>query len=338
MKYKIAVVGATGNVGREILKILDEREFPVSEIHAIASDRSVGKSVSFGEDVVLKVEPLSGFDFKGIDFVFSSPGASVSQKFAPKAAESGAYVIDNSSAFRMEPGIPLVVPEVNPEALEKAKKKRIIANPNCVALPLTIALKPLHSLSKIKRLVVSTYQSVSGAGNSAMRELMDQTKASLMNAAPKSEIFQKQIAFNLFPHIGTINADGITSEEEKIMAEVRKILDPDIKICATSVRVPVFIGHAISVAVEFENDVTTQSARNALQNAHGIELIDDRDKEDYITPLETAGTDEVFVSRIRKDPSVKNGLLLWVACDNLRKGAALNTVQIAEKMIEMGMV
>ena len=330
MAYKVAVVGATGNVGREMLGILAERKFPVSEVIAVASARTAGNEVSFGEDDVLKVQDLEKYDFKGVDIALFSPGAKVSAVHAPRAAKAGAVVIDNTSYFRMDKDVPLVVPEVNPQAIAQHTKKGIIANPNCSTIQMVVALKPLHELAKIKRVVVATYQSVSGAGRAAMDELFTQTRGIYVNEAPNPELFTKQIAFNVIPHIDIFMDDGSTKEEWKMVVETKKILDPDIAVSATCVRVPVFIGHAEAVNIECERPIDEDAAREALQNAEGIVVVDHRANEGYVTPEEAAGEDPVYVSRIRKDPSVPNGLNLWVVADNLRKGAALNAVQIAE--------
>src|SRR5216683_270426 len=330
MGFKVAVVGATGNVGREILTTLSERDFPADDIVALASSRSIGKEVSFGEDDILKVQSLDTCDFRGIDIVLSSPGAKVSAAFAPRATKAGAVVIDNTSCFRMEPDVPLVVPEVNPQAIAQCTKRGIIANPNCSTIQMVVALKPLHDLVRIKRVVVATYQSVSGAGRAAMDELFSQTRSIYVNDPVKKEHFTKQIAFNAIPHIDVFMDDGSTKEEWKMAAETRKILDPDIAVTATCVRVPVFIGHGEAINVEFERPITEQQARAALKSAPGISVIDHRADEGYVTPQESAGEDPVFVSRIRKDPTVAHGLNLWIVADNLRKGAALNAVQIAE--------
>src|SRR5665213_1572461 len=309
MGFKVAVVGATGNVGREMLATLAEREFPCDEVVALASSRSIGRQVSFGEDDILDVQVLDTFDFKGVDIVLSSPGAKVSAAFAPRAAKAGAVVIDNTSQWRMDPDVPLVVPEVNPQAIKGYEKKGIIANPNCSTIQMVVALKPLHDLAKIKRIVVSTYQSVSGAGRAAMDEL-----------------FTKQIAFNVIPHIDIFMDDGSTKEEWKMVVETKKILDPEIAVQATCVRVPVFIGHAEAVSIEFERPIDVDAARRALQKAEGVIVLDHRTDEGYVTPQEAAGEDAVYVSRIRKDPTVPNGLNIWVVADNIRKGAALNAV------------
>ncbi|HEX4113100.1 MAG TPA: aspartate-semialdehyde dehydrogenase [Stellaceae bacterium] len=333
MAYRVAVVGATGNVGREIINVLAEREFPVSRLHAVASSRSVGMEVPFGDEHALKVESLETFDFKGVDIVLSSPGAKVSAEFAPRAAKAGAIVIDNTSQWRMDKDVPLVVPEVNPAAIGQAKKG-IIANPNCSTIQMVVALKPLHDIARIKRVVVATYQSVSGAGRAAMDELFNQTRAVYVNDPITKEHFTKQIAFNVIPHIDTFMDDGFTKEEWKMAAETRKILDGDIAVVATCVRVPVFVGHAEAVHVEFETAISVEAARAALRKAPGISVVDHRVDEGYVTPKEAAGEDSVFVSRIRRDPTVPNGLALWVVADNLRKGAALNAVQIAEVLAQ----
>ncbi|MEQ8320185.1 MAG: aspartate-semialdehyde dehydrogenase [Rhodospirillales bacterium] len=335
MGYKVAVVGATGNVGREMLQILADRRFPVDEVVALASARSVGKEISFGEDDILKCQDLATFDFKGIDIVLSSPGASVSEVYSPKAAAAGAVVIDNTSFWRMDPDVPLVVPEVNPDAIAGYTRKGIIANPNCSTIQMVVAMKPLHDLAHIERCVVSTYQSVSGAGKEGMDELFGQTKGIYMNqtAEEHRNKFTKQIAFNCIPHIDKFMDDGSTKEEWKMVSETKKILDPSIKVHATCVRVPVFIGHAESVNLEFSSPIEVDEARQALQQAPGITVLDERVDGGYVTPQECAGEDDVYVSRIRTDPTIENGLSLWVVSDNLRKGAALNTVQIAETLV-----
>ena len=338
MGFKVAVVGATGNVGRELLTTLAERNFPVDEVVALASSASVGREVSFGEDDILRVQPLDTFDFKGIDIVLSSPGGKVSKAFAPRAAKAGAVVIDNTSAFRMEPDVPLVVPEVNPEAIAQYRKRNIIANPNCSTIQMVVALKPLHDIARIKRVVVATYQSVSGAGRAAMDELFNQTRAIYVNDPVKPEHLTKQIAFNVIPHIDVFMDDGSTKEEWKMAVETRKILDPDIAVTATCVRVPVFIGHAEAVNVEFAQPISEERARAALRAAPGVIVLDHRLDEGYVTPAEAAGEDAVYVSRIRRDPTVPNALNLWVVSDNLRKGAALNAIQIAELLVNRGLV
>ncbi len=330
MGYKVAVIGATGNVGREILQTLHERQFPVDELIPLASERSVGREVSFGDDEILKVRDLATFDFKGVDIALSSPGAKISAVHSPRAAAAGCVVIDNTSHFRMDPDVPLVVPEVNPQAIAGYKKRNIIANPNCSTIQMVVALKPLHTIAKIKRVVVSTYQSVSGAGKEAMDELFNQTRAIFVNDPVKPDIFTKQIAFNVIPHIDMFMDDGSTKEEWKMAVETRKILDPNIPVQATCVRVPVFVGHGEAITVEFESAITEGEARAALKKAPGIIVIDHRANEGYVTPIESAGEDAVYVSRLRKDPTVPHGLSFWCVSDNLRKGAALNAVQIAE--------
>jgi aspartate-semialdehyde dehydrogenase len=337
MGYRVAVVGATGAVGREMIKTLVEREFPIKDIVALASARSVGQEISFGDKKVLKVQNLETFDFSNTDIGLFSPGAAISAVHAPRAAAQGCLVIDNTSQFRMDPDVPLVVPEVNPQALRKIRKG-IIANPNCSTIQMLVALKPLHDRFKIKRVVVSTYQSVSGAGKEGMDELFNQTKASFVNDPARPEIFTKPIAFNCIPHIDSFMEDGSTKEEWKMVVETKKILDPDIAVNATCVRVPVFIGHAESINVEFHNPVTVAEARQALRDAPGIVVMDTREDGGYITPIDCAGEDATFISRLRKDPTVPNGLSFWCVSDNLRKGAALNAVQIAETVIAMGLL
>jgi aspartate-semialdehyde dehydrogenase len=327
------VVGATGAVGREILTTLSERDFPADDVVALASERSVGSRVSFGEDEELKVQELSNFDFKGSEIVLSSPGAKVSAEYAPRAALAGAVVIDNTSHFRMDPDVPLVVPEVNPDAIAGFERRHIIANPNCSTIQMVVALKPLHDLARIKRVVVATYQAVSGSGKDAMDELFNQTRGVFVNQPIRPDIFPKQIAFNAIPHCDVFMEDGSTKEEWKMMVETKKILDPAIKLSATCVRVPVFIGHAEAINVEFESPISEEEAREVLREAPGITLIDRRVDEGYVTPAECVGEDPVFVSRLRTDPTVENGLSLWVVADNLRKGAALNAVQIAEHLV-----
>jgi aspartate-semialdehyde dehydrogenase len=330
MAYKVAVVGATGAVGHELLSVLAEREFPVSEVVALASDRSAGREVSFGDEATLTVKPLESYDFRGTDIALFSPGAPVSKVFAPKAAAAGCVVIDNTSQFRMDHDVPLVVPEVNPQAIAGYTKRGIIANPNCSTIQMVVALKPLHTLAKVKRVVVSTYQSVSGAGKEAMDELFEQTRGIYVHDPIKKEQFTKQIAFNCIPHIDVFMEDGETKEEWKMGVETRKILDPDIAVTATCVRVPVFISHGEAVTVEFERPITAEQAREALKKAPGVTVIDHRADEGYVTQAEAAGDDPVFVSRIRQDRTVPHGLSFWCVSDNLRKGAALNAVQIAE--------
>ncbi|WP_420548968.1 aspartate-semialdehyde dehydrogenase [Curvivirga sp.] len=338
MGYKVAVVGATGNVGREVLQTMAERNFPADDVVALASSRSVGTEVAYGDEKNIKVQDLATFDFTGTDIVLSSPGAKISEQFSPKAAAAGAVVIDNTSFWRMDPDVPLVVPEVNPEALDDWKKKGIVANPNCSTIQMVVALKPLHEAGKIKRVVVSTYQSVSGGGKEAMDELFTQTRGIFVNDPITKEKFTKQIAFNVIPHIDVFMDDGSTKEEWKMVVETKKILDPSIKVSATAVRAPVFVGHAESVNIEFENDMDHVKAREVLESAEGVVVVDYRQDEGYVTPVECAGEDAVYVSRIRDDITVENGVNMWVVADNLRKGAALNAVQIAEKMIERGLI
>ncbi|WP_317215284.1 aspartate-semialdehyde dehydrogenase [Gluconobacter sp. GP1] len=337
MGYRVAVAGATGAVGRELLRILAERNFPVDEVVALASPRSVGREISFGDKAVLKVQNLETFDFTGWDLALFSPGGEVSAIYAPKAAAAGCVVIDNTSHFRMEPGIPLVVPEVNASALKKARRG-IIANPNCSTAQMLVALKPLHDLFKIKRIVVSTYQAVSGAGKDGMDELFGQTKGTFVNDPPTVAQFTKQIAFNVIPHIDRFMEDGATKEEWKMAVETRKILDPDIQVLATCVRVPVFIGHSEAISIECEKPIDLKKAREALRKAPGVILRDVREDGGYVTPIECVGEDATYVSRLRIDPTVENGLALWCVSDNLRKGAALNAVQIAESLVEQGLL
>jgi len=332
MAYKVAVVGATGNVGREMLSILAERRFPASEVVALASRRSQGLDISFG-DAIIKVKALENFDFTGTDICLMSAGSAVSKEWSPKIAAKGAIVIDNSSHWRMDREVPLVVPEVNAAVLEGQIKKGIIANPNCSTAQLVVALKPLHDVAKIKRVVVSTYQSVSGAGKEAMDELFRQTRAVFVADPIEKGKFTKQIAFNVIPHIDVFLDSGYTKEEWKMMVETQKILDPDIQVVATCVRVPVFVGHSESVTVEFETALSAERARTILREAPGVLVVDKREDEGYITPIEAAGEDATYVSRIRKDPTVEYGISMWVVSDNLRKGAALNAIQIAEELI-----
>lgn len=334
MAYKVAVVGATGNVGRAMLEILAERSFPASEVVALASRNSVGREISFGERKTLKVKALEDYDFTGTDIALFSPGASVSKIHAPRAAEAGCVVIDNTSYFRMMDDIPLVVPEVNPEALRNYGKRNIIANPNCSTIQMVVALKPLHDEATIRRVVVSTYQSVSGAGKDAMDELYDQTKALYANEQQEPQKFTKRIAFNAIPHIDVFMDDGCTKEEWKMVHETKKILDPNIEVFASCVRVPVFVGHGETVTVEFEKPLEVEDAWEILEEAPGIVVADRRENGGYMTQAECAGEDAVFVSRLRKDPTVKHGLSFWCVADNLRKGAALNAVQIAEVLIQ----
>jgi aspartate-semialdehyde dehydrogenase len=329
MGYKVAVVGATGNVGREMLDILAERRFPADEVVAIASRRSQGIEVSFG-DKTLKVKALENYDFSDIDICLMSAGGSVSKEWSPKIAAKGAVVIDNSSAWRMDPDVPLVVPEVNADAVKGFTKKGIIANPNCSTAQLVVALKPLHDHATIKRVVVSTYQSVSGAGKDAMDELFAQTKAVYTTGDIEAKKFPRRIAFNLIPHIDVFMEDGYTKEEWKMMMETKKILDPAIRLTATCVRVPVFISHSEAVNIEFADPISADEARDILRKAPGCIVIDKREDGGYATPYEVAGEDATYISRIREDATVENGLAMWVVSDNLRKGAALNAVQIAE--------
>lgn len=333
MSYKVAVVGATGNVGRAMLQILSERRFPAREVVALASRKSIGKEVSFGETDILKVRALDDYDFSDTDIAFFSPGSAVSKIYAPIAANAGCVVIDNTSYFRMDPNIALVIPEVNSQALKDYRKTNIIANPNCSTMQMLVALKPLHEAAKIKRIVVSTYQSVSGAGKPAMDELFDQTKALFINDKKEAQLFTKPISFNVIPHIDSFIDNGSTKEEQKMVNETKKILDPNIDVIATCVRVPVFVGHSEAVVVEFENPISVDEAREILENAEGVVVYDELRDGGYCTPLECAGEDAVFVSRLRADPTVKHGLAMWIVSDNLRKGAALNTIQIAEELI-----
>lgn len=333
MSYKIAVVGATGNVGREILNILAERKFPASEIQPLASRRSLGTEVSYG-DRTLKCKCLDEYDFTGTDIVLSSAGGEVSKDFAPRATAQGAIIIDNTSAFRMDPDIPLIVPEVNAHALGDYTKKNIIANPNCSTIQLVVALKPLHDHATIKRVVVSTYQSVSGTGKAAIDELFNQTRGFIVGDAIEKQVYPKQIAFNVIPQGGDFMDSGDTTEEWKMVAETKKILDPKIKLTATVVRVPVFVSHSEAVNLEFEKPIDDDEAREILREAPGVLVIDKREDGGYITPLEAVGDFATYVSRIRVDPTIEHGLNIWVVSDNLRKGAALNAVQIAELLVE----
>ncbi len=334
MKYNVAIVGATGSVGSNMLKILGERNFPVGTVYALASNRSIGKEVSFGEEKVVKVDALENFDFSKSDIAFFSARSSLSAKYAPIAASAGNIVIDNTSHFRMDKDVPLVVPEVNEEQINFFDKKKIISNPNCIAIPVAVALKPLHDLYGIERVVISSYQSVSGAGKQGMDELFEQTKGTYVYKKIPAEKFKKQICFNLIPQIDAIEESGFTGEETKVINELRKIFDSKIDVVPTCVRVPVFIGHSVSISVEFKKDVDLESAKKALSKAKGVKVTDLQDPYKYSTPFEYAGKDEVYVSRVRKDPSKKNALCLWVVSDNLRKGAALNAVQIAEALVE----
>ena len=337
MGFKVAVVGATGNVGRELLDILAERRFPVSEVVALASSRSLGTEVSFG-DKVLKCKNLETYDFKDVDICLMSAGGSVSKDWSPRIAAQNCVVIDNSSQWRYDSDVPLIVPEVNADAIVGFRKKNIIANPNCSTAQLVVALKPLHDFAKITRVVVSTYQSVSGAGKEAMDELFQQTRAVFVSDSVETRKFPKRIAFNLIPQIDVFMEDGFTKEEWKMMAETKKILDPKIRLTATCVRVPVFISHSESVNVEFENPITVEEARNVLREAPGVLVIDKHEAGGYITPHEAAGEDATYISRIREDATVENGLAFWCVADNLRKGAALNAVQIAEVLINRKLI
>ena len=332
MGYRVVVAGATGNVGREMLNILAEREFPVDAIAALASRRSIGTEVSFGERT-LKCQDIEGFDFEGWDIALFAIGSEATKTYAPRAAGAGCIVIDNSSLYRYDPRVPLVVPEVNPEAVEGYRERNIIANPNCSTAQMVVALKPLHDRARIKRVVVATYQSVSGAGKEGMDELWDQTKGIFVpgqEVAPKK--FSKQIAFNVIPHIDVFLDDGSTKEEWKMVAETKKILDPAIKVTATCVRVPVFVGHSEAVNIEFEDFLDEDEAREILREAPGVLVVDKREPGGYVTPIECVGDYATFVSRIRQDSTIENGLSMWIVSDNLRKGAALNAVQIAETL------
>lgn len=337
MGFKLAIAGATGNVGREMLNILEERGFPADEIVPLASRRSQGTEVSYG-DRTLKVRALDNYDFSDTDICLMSAGGSVSQEWAPKIAAAGCVVIDNSSAWRYNSDVPLIVPEVNPDAIVDFKKRNIIANPNCSTAQLVVVLKPLHDAAKIRRVVVSTYQSVSGAGKEGMDELFEQSRAVFVADPVTAKKFTKRIAFNVIPHIDVFMEDGYTKEEWKMMAETKKMLDPKIKLTATAVRVPVFIGHGEAVNVEFEKPITADEAREILRDAPGILIVDKRENGGYATPYEVAGEDATYVSRIREDITVDNGLAFWVVSDNLRKGAALNTVQIAELLIARNLI
>jgi aspartate-semialdehyde dehydrogenase len=341
MEYKVAVVGATGNVGREMLNILAERDFPASEVHALASRRSLGSEVTYGS-TTLKCKDLEQFDFRGVDFCLMSAGSAVSKEWSPKIGAQGALVIDNSSCWRYDMEVPLVVPEVNAQVLEeymaRPNRRNIIANPNCSTAQLVVALKPLHDVARIKRVVVATYQSVSGAGKDAMDELWTQTRGIFVTDPPAPKKFTKQIAFNVIPHVDVFMEDGYTREEWKMVAETKKILDPKIKLTATCVRVPVFVGHSEAVNLEFEHPMTAEEARDILREAPGCLVVDKREDGGYVTPVECVGDFATFVSRIREDATVENGLSMWIVSDNLRKGAALNTVQIAESLINRGLL
>jgi aspartate-semialdehyde dehydrogenase len=331
MGYRVAVVGATGNVGREILNVLAERQFPLDEVAAVASARSTGDAINFGDSgEELRVKNLEHFDFAGWDIALFAAGSEVSKIYAPKAAAAGCTVIDNSSLYRMDPDVPLIVPEVNAEAISGYAKKNIIANPNCSTAQLVVALKPLHDAAKIKRVVVATYQSVSGTGKAGMDELFEQSRNIFVGDSNEPRVYPKQIAFNVIPHAGDFLDDGSTTEEWKMVVETKKILDPAIKLSATCVRVPVFVGHSEAVNVEFEKELSAADAQRILREAPGVMLVDKREAGGYVTPVECVGDYATFVSRVREDPTVENGLSLWVVSDNLRKGAALNAVQIAE--------
>lgn len=337
MALRVAVVGATGNVGRELFNIMDERNFPADKVHAVASRRSAGRKCSYGDRTLL-CEDLDSFDFSTVDMVLMSAGGSVSKEWAPKIAAAGAIVIDNSSAWRMDPDVPLVVPEVNGEAVLDYGKKNIIANPNCSTAQLVVALKPLHQAAGIKRVVVSTYQSASGAGKAGMDELWTQTKGMFVNDSPTPDVFSKQIAFNVIPQIDVPMEDGSFKEEWKMRMETKKIVDESIELVATCVRVPVFVGHSEAVNVELEDPLTVEEARELFRNADGVQLIDNIEEDQFITPVDCVGEWASYVSRVRKDPTVENGLIFWNVSDNLRKGAALNAVQIGEELIKRGVL
>lgn len=337
MGFKVAIVGATGNVGREMLNILEERGFPADEVVPLASRRSQGSEVSYG-DKTLKVKALDTYDFSDTDICLMSAGGNISKEWSPKIGKQGCVVIDNSSAFRYDQDVPLIVPEVNPDAIAGFTKKNIIANPNCSTAQMVVALKPLHDKAKIKRVVVATYQSVSGAGKEGMDELFTQTRAVFVADPVEAKKFTKRIAFNVIPHIDVFMEDGYTKEEWKMVAETKKMLDPKIKLTATAVRVPVFIGHSEAVNIEFEEPITADEARDILREAPGCLVIDKHEDGGYATPLDSAGEDATYISRIREDGTVENGLAMWIVSDNLRKGAALNAVQIAELLVERGLI
>jgi len=331
MGYRVVVVGATGNVGREMLNILGERQFPVDEIAAVASPRSTGDVIDFGDTgQELRVKNIEHFDFAGWDIALFAAGSAASKLYAPKAAEAGCTVIDNSSLFRMDPDVPLIVPEVNPEAIDLYRRRNIIANPNCSTAQMVVALKPLHDAAVIKRVVVATYQSVSGAGKAGMDELFEQSRNIFVGDSNEPSKFTKQIAFNVIPHIDSFLEDGSTKEEWKMVVETKKILDPKIKVTATCVRVPVFVGHSEAINIEFEKEISAAEAQAILREAPGVMLVDKREDGGYVTPVECVGEYATYVSRVREDSTVDNGLSLWCVSDNLRKGAALNAVQIAE--------
>jgi len=341
MSYNVAVVGATGAVGREMLQTLAERKFPAAKVYALASSKSAGRELSYGEDDVIKVQALDSFDFSTADIALFSAGGETAKTFGSKAGDAGCIVIDNSSAFRMDDNVPLIVPEVNPNTVTDMLKqnggRNIIANPNCSTAQLVVALKPLHDTYKVRRVIVSTYQATSGAGRPAMDELFNQTKGIFVNDEVRPELFTKQIAFNAIPHIDVFMDDGFTKEEWKMAVETKKILDPEIELVAHCVRIPVFIGHSEAVFVETERPVDENEARSLLREAEGVSVVDHRANEGYVTPVEAAGEDSVYISRLRKDPSIQNGLVFWCVSDNLRKGAALNSVQIAELVAEKGL-
>ena len=341
MSYNVAVVGATGAVGREMLQTLAERKFPAAKVYALASSKSAGRELSYGEDDVVKVQALDSFDFSTADIALFSAGGETAKTFGSKAGDAGCIVIDNSSNFRMDDNVPLIVPEVNSNSVVDMLKqnggRNIIANPNCSTAQLVVALKPLHDTYKVRRVVVSTYQATSGAGRPAMDELFNQTKGIFVNDEVRPELFTKQIAFNAIPHIDVFMDDGFTKEEWKMAVETKKILDPEIELVAHCVRIPVFIGHSEAVFIETERPVDENEARSLLREAEGVSVIDHRANEGYVTPVEAAGEDAVYISRLRKDPSIENGLVFWCVSDNLRKGAALNSVQIAELIAEKGL-
>lgn len=337
MALRVAIVGATGNVGRELFNIMDERNFPADKVHAVASRRSIGRKCSYGDKTIV-CEDLEQFDFSQVDLVLMSAGGSISKEWSPKIAEAGAITIDNSSAWRMDPDVPLVVPEVNGEAVLGYGKKNIIANPNCSTAQLVVALKPLHQAAGIKRVVVSTYQSASGAGKAGMDELWTQTKGMFVNDSPTPDVFSKQIAFNVIPQIDVPMEDGSFKEEWKMRMETKKIIDESIELVATCVRVPVFVGHSEAVNVELEDPLSVEDARELFRNADGVQLVDNIEDDQFITPVDCVGEWASYVSRVRKDPTVENGLIFWNVSDNLRKGAALNAVQIGEELIKRGVL
>jgi len=331
MGYRVVVVGATGNVGREMMNVLAERNFPCDEVAAVASSRSQGSEVEFGDTgKMLKCHNVENFDFTGWDIALFSAGSDVAKTYGPKAAAQGCIVIDNSSYWRMDPDVPLIVPEVNPDAIDGYKAKGIIANPNCSTAQMVVALKPLHDAAGIKRVIVSTYQSTSGSGKAGMDELFEQSRAIFVGDAVDVRKYTKQIAFNVIPHIDVFLDDGSTKEEWKMVVETKKIMDPKIKVHATCVRVPVFVGHSESINIEFERELSAEAAQDILREAPGVMLVDKREDGGYVTPIECVGDGATFISRVREDPTVENGLAIWCVSDNLRKGAALNAVQIAE--------